>query len=314
MNYSLYKLSFKTGLHIGNSDGGPSLDDGGMTIKSDTLFSAICCEAAKNKTIDKIYEYFNKNILNISDALPYSDMELYLPKPILYIKNESKEEGDSSIKKALKAIEYIPLSLFERYLGGIKGGGIKPKEYKTSFGKMSVYTKVNKRDKAEPLPYHISSWSFKPNCGLYIILKYQDEKAKRLFSGLLINLGLSGIGGKHTSGLGKFHVKEETPPQKLLNLLMDKDAKYQMLLGTALPKDEELDEIVDKGWYKILRRGGFIKSESYSDRQLKKKSIYMLSSGSIILKRFDGNILDLSHKGKHPVWRNTNTLFVGVNI
>ena len=65
MNYSLYKLNFKTAVHIGNSDGGVSLDDGEMTIKSDTLFSALCCEAVKNKTIDKLYEYFNNGILKV---------------------------------------------------------------------------------------------------------------------------------------------------------------------------------------------------------------------------------------------------------
>lgn len=314
MSYSLFKLYFKTAVHIGSANGGSSLDDGEMIIRSDTLFGALCCEAAKNNAIDKLYGYFNGEILNTSDTLPFSADELYLPKPILYVERENKEDGDSSIKKELKAIEYIPLSLFEKYIEGLKGGRLNLEDYASDFGQMSVYTRVNKKDGTEPLPYHIGSWRFKPDSGLYIILKSKNEEAKALFCELLTNIGLSGIGGKKTSGLGKFNIEEAKIPSKLLVLLKDTKARHQMLLGTALPKDEELDYIVDNGWYKILRRGGFISSSTYSDRHLKKKTIYMLSAGSVLSKRFAGSIMDLSHKGNHPVWRCANTLFAGVNI
>ncbi|NLN47744.1 MAG: type III-A CRISPR-associated RAMP protein Csm4 [Clostridiales bacterium] len=314
MSYLIYKLKFKTAIHIGNSDGGASLGDGEMTIRSDTLIGALCCEAAKNKTIDKLYEYFSAGVITISDTLPYSNDELYLPKPILYMKRRNAGDGSPEIKKALKRIEYIPVNQFNKYMNDIKGGEINPADYEFSFGQISIYTKVNKKDNVEPMPYHIAAWKFKPDCGLYVILKYEEEEAKSLFIKLLRNLGLSGVGGKQTSGLGKFEISEYQMSESLLCFLNDVQAPYQMLLGTALPKDEKLNVIVENGWYKILRRGGFINSNTYSDRQLKKKTIYMLSAGSVLSKRFVGNVLDLSHSGSHPVWRCTNTLFAGVNI
>ena len=87
-----------------------------------------------------------------------------------------------------------------------------------------------------------------------------------------------------------------------------------MLIGTGLPSDKDLDNILEEGWYKLIRRGGFIRTTSYSDRQLKKKAIYMFSAGSVFAQRFAGEILDLSHKGNHPIWRCANSLFLGVDL
>ncbi len=98
MGYLLYKLEFTTGLHIGKDVSGPSLDDGRMTVHSDTLFSALCCEAVKSGNIERIYTYFAEGDLIISDTLPYKEEEYFLPKPIIHMEKH-RGEGNSSIKK-----------------------------------------------------------------------------------------------------------------------------------------------------------------------------------------------------------------------
>jgi CRISPR-associated protein Csm4 len=103
-------------------------------------------------------------------------------------------------------------------------------------------------------------------------------------------------------------------PTELLKLLKDEEAPYQMLLGTALPPDSELDEVLEDGWYSLVRRGGFIRSATYAPGQLKKRTIYMLAPGSCLRRRFKGGMFDLSDNGAHPVWRCGNSLFVGVNL
>ena len=70
MAYSLYRLKFTTGLHMGLDSGGPSLDDGRMAIHSDTLFSALCCELSNDTEIARLYDYFASGVLTVSDALP----------------------------------------------------------------------------------------------------------------------------------------------------------------------------------------------------------------------------------------------------
>ena len=132
MEYSLYKLSFTTALHIGKDTGAVSLESSRMAIHADTLFAALCCEAAGDERLAKLVEYFKEGTLTISDALPYAGDELFLPRPVLYTGNR-RREGDASLKKALKGLEYIPLSFFGEYLKGLTQTEVDPAKLKVSF-------------------------------------------------------------------------------------------------------------------------------------------------------------------------------------
>ncbi|HZK43633.1 MAG TPA: type III-A CRISPR-associated RAMP protein Csm4 [Syntrophomonadaceae bacterium] len=315
MGYYLYKLKFTTPLHIGKSSGGNSLDDGQMTIHADTIFAALCAEAVKIGKIEELYTLFNENVLTITDALPYKENEIYLPKPILYT-DKKKTVENSPNKKTLKNLDYIAINKFKDYLQFINQNDVNVDldDYTTNFGNISVNTRVAVNNEGSPLPYHVAAFRFNPACGLYIILQTSQTAALDLFNILLESLGLSGIGGKQSSGWGKFEVYPSLIPEELKELLDDKEAPYQMLLGTYLPKDEELDSALANAWYMLLRRGGFVRSETYAPGQLKKRTIYMLGAGSCLRRRIPGAIFDLSDNGNHPVWRSGKTLFVGVNI
>jgi CRISPR-associated protein Csm4 len=313
MEYSLYRLNFTTGLHIGKDTGGSSLDDGEMAIHADTIFAALCCEAARDDRLAQIVQYFTDGTLTISDALPYSGEEYYLPKPVLFL-GSNQREGNPRLKKDLKSLPYIPLSRFQQYLQNLNNPEINIDELRCDFGQLTTSTRVAIKGHTPPLPYHVASWKFAPGCGLYIIVRYKEEGALAVFSSLLSNLGLSGIGGKRSSGWGKFETCQCTVPKELMELIADHQGEYQMLLGTGLPLDAELDEILQHGWYTIIRRGGFVNSENYAAGQMKKRTIYMLGPGSCLRKRFQGGMFDLSDNGAHPVYRNGNTLFVGVNL
>jgi CRISPR-associated protein Csm4 len=313
MEYSLYRLNFTTCLHIGRDTGAVSLDSSRMAIHADTLFAALCCEAAGDERLGKLVEYFTEGTLAISDALPYAGDELFLPRPVLFTGNR-RREGDAVLKKALKGLEYIPLSLFGEYLRGLNQAEVEPDKLKACFGQQVVTTRVALKGKNPPLPYHLAAWRFATGCGLYIIACWEQEAAGQLLASLLTGLGLTGIGGKQSSGWGKFEVSRDSVPTELLKLLKDEEAPYQMLLGTALPPDSELDEVLEDGWYSLVRRGGFIRSATYSPGQLKKRTIYMLAPGSCLRRRFKGGMFDLSDNGAHPVWRCGNSLFVGVNL
>jgi CRISPR-associated protein Csm4 len=165
-----------------------------------------------------------------------------------------------------------------------------------------------------PLPYYVAGWKFAEDCGLYVILDSKIPAAEHLFESLLENLGWTGIGGKQSSGWGKFDFSKLDVPATLESLLNDNQAEYQMLLGTGLPVETELDSALQKGWYALVRRGGFIRSDKYAGRALKKRTIYMLAPGSCLGQRFQGGMFDLSNNGAHPVWRLGHTLFAGVNL
>ncbi|NMC26667.1 MAG: type III-A CRISPR-associated RAMP protein Csm4 [Syntrophomonadaceae bacterium] len=313
MDYSLYKLEFTTPLHIGRDTGGASLDNGQMAIHSDTVFSALCCEAARGGRLEELVSYFTEGVLVLSDALPYAGDELFFPKPILHTTNLLRE-GDSGLKKKLKDIDYIPLSGFDNYLENLATNNLDLDSLRHNFGQLNTLTRVAIRGNTAPLPYHVACWRFAKGCGLYVVVAYMGETARNLFEYLLARLGLSGVGGKRSSGWGKFSVQRDIMPQDLRSRLEDVSAPYQMLLGTALPVDSEIEEILQDGWYTVIRRGGFIDSDTYSAGQLKKKTTYMLGPGSCLRCRFQGGMHDVSDNGCHPVWRLANSLFVGVNI
>lgn len=313
MAYTLFRLRFSTGLHIGADHGGPSLDEGRYTIYSDTLFSALCCEGAKKGVVKLLYDCFASEQLTISDAMPFYKDEYYLPKPILFINNK-QNEGDSALKKKFKAIEFIPVSLLNEYLNGLSNYGLDPAELNRDFGMMVVDTKVSMKGLPHPMPYNVAYFRFSKDSGLYIIVKYENEEALALFEDTLYALGLVGVGGKQSAGLGKFQADRAAIPECLESLLTDVGAEYQMLLGVFLPTNDEMDIALKDGWYSVIRRGGYIRSDTYSQTYRKKRSVYALAPGSCIKSRLSGAILDLSEDGAHPVWRCCKTLYAGVRV
>jgi CRISPR-associated protein Csm4 len=204
--------------------------------------------------------------------------------------------------------------LFREYLQGLKGTQQDLNKMKCTFGRLITGTKVAMKGHNPPLPYHVASWRFLPGCGLYLLVRWASEEALDLFKELLSSLGLSGIGGKTSSGLGKFSAEISPCPAELMTFLEDGEAGYQMLLGTALPEDSELETALKGGWYTTIRRGGFVRSAAYAPGQLKKKTIYMLAPGSCLRQRFRGGIFDLADGGAHPILRLGKTLFMGVRV
>ena len=85
---------------------------------ADTIFSALCHEAAKEDEtgIGELVGWAEKGGLRISDVLPFIGETLYIPKPAVRIQVE--QEGDSVIKKQFKKLKYIPIDRVEAYLQG----------------------------------------------------------------------------------------------------------------------------------------------------------------------------------------------------
>ena len=120
MEYKIYKLRFKTGVHFGNG----LLNDSINIVKADTLFSALYLEALNIGKNDELYEMVNDNRLYISDAMPYVNEDIFLvPKPIIQVKTEKKQndidlENNSVIKKRVKNMKFLPITNLDDFLNG----------------------------------------------------------------------------------------------------------------------------------------------------------------------------------------------------
>lgn len=307
MNYHIYEFNFSSGVHFGIN----SLDDTDFTFESDRLFSALCIEALKmgNKQLDTLIEYVRTGKLLFSDAFPMVDGEYYLPKPMIKIKHE--DGGDSKAKKAFKKMKYIPLSIFDAYLRGEMTGNEAEKIKMPGHKVIKVSAAISGNDEADP--FRVGTHYFEENEALYIIVKTGSGEIKRFMEELIDGLSLIGIGGKRSSGLGKFEYYHKMPDKLMLDRLEAESDVYMSLSG-SLPRDEEIEKSMENAEYTVSKKSGFVSSTSYSESFMRKRDLYIFNSGSCFKNRFEGDIYDVSSQGSHPVYRYAKPLFMGVEI
>lgn len=305
MVYQLYKLEFLNNVHFGKN----SLNDAEISFSADTLFSALCIEALKSGELKKLYEITQKGELVISDAFPYQGKTYYLPKPCVRIER-TESRGNSSEKKKIKKMKYIPAEQMDSWLSG---NFVPDERYDLSrLGKKGVKVSVAVRGKEEPDPYRVKYFSFNEGNGLYFLAGGTEESLKFLEK-LMTSLSYSGLGGKRYAGMGRFDYRIAGIPENIQKRLQQKAARY-MLLSTALPDEEELPQVMQEADYQLVRRGGFVASETYSEQQMRKKDLYVFAAGSCFGKTFFGNIYDVSSGGKHAVYRYARGFFMGVDV
>jgi len=309
MDYFVYKMYFSTPVHIGNG----TLASSENTIMADTLFSALCCETGNQKDIDKmVYMAKNKEFI-FSDAMPFIGDELYIPKPMLVIKTEN--EGNSILKKAFKKLKYIPVSSIDTYIKG----NIDPLEQNQkmkSLGKYGTRTMSSSIDEekmktGDMLPFHVGIYHFTEESGLYFFAGFENDEQKQFFEKLFLSLSYTGIGGKRSSGFGKFDFCVEDIPPNIKNRIGVCKNQF-MTLSVSMAQQNELEKSLQNARYLLTKRSGFIFSETYAQTMRKKKDFYCFKSGSCFTNAFQGDVFDVSGNGNHKVYRYAIPLFMEV--
>lgn len=309
MEYKIYKLHFKTGVHFGKN----SLEKTTFTIGADTFFSAMCHEFLK-QGIDRL-EWFLKQAFDekfiISDALPFIDDTYYLPKPMLKIE-ENDERGNSTLKKAYKKLSYIPADLLQIYINGRLDVKAEEEKLRKNLGNSIIRVNADIRGEEQTKPYRVGTYYFKEKSGLYIVVGYEDEELLWDIEDCLSAMELSGIGGKRSAGLGRFELQMGTLSEEFYKRLVSNNGKKYMSLSGCLPKEDELESALENASYMLIKRSGFVSSEFYAKEHQRKKDIYILQSGSCFVNRFAGDIYDVSDGGNHKVYRYAKPLFLEV--
>ncbi len=303
MKYIMYRLKFPVGIHLG----GQALEESRYTIFADTLFSALYIEALKqcNDVAAKFLHKIQNNEILLSDAFPYIGQDNYLPKPLLRVE-VPEQEGNSVIKKAFKKLAYIPVNQMSTYLQGDFDAEREEKRFTEELGHSALKTSVAITGKPETEPYHVGIYYFNKNSGLYFIVALQNDEDEDMIYDLVDSLSFSGIGGKRSSGLGRFEIKE---CMELDSNCFEQHSNTYMSLSIGLPKENELEKCMDCAQYQLQKRSGFIFSSNYAPEQRKKKDMFMFSSGSCFPAKFEGDIYDVSGEGNHPVYRYAKPIF-----
>ena len=317
MSLRLYKLSFLAPVHFGKS----SLEDDGFSLHADTLFSALVVEALKKGGQDlceALVSMARDGHLRITDSFPFVNDAYFLPKPIIAMHSRgpktvlADEAEETSLKrKKMKTMKYILASEVGAFFDG-KFDPEKTEDKLRTVGEPQVYTKASVRTGAETLPWHLGVYKFRDNAGLYFAANGNND-ALKVLEDLLSGLGSSGIGGKRSAGMGRFKWErgECNAVKKCLEGTRDTDR--HMSLSVCLPQENEMVASLEDASYILLRRSGFVYSETYStDEPLRKNDLYVFDSGSVFKNKFEGGVYDVGNGGAHPVYRYAIPFFIGV--
>lgn len=327
MDYHIYKLSFTTPCRFGSTAG---LDKSDVICQADTFFSALANECVSFYGTDKLQilkQSVEKGQFLISDLLPYDEDGLFLPKPLWIVDKKNKQESLTGIKermegsKKLKKLQYIPIYDFENYIECMKTG----KNYINNDDKRTIIDeiyqkqlieKVNCRGE-ESLPYFMEQVHIKANCGLYFIAATAGSDDIELLDKLLQLLSYTGIGGKRSSGYGKFTYTKEVlkdnndgeDTSNLYYLLEKSPGQIYMSLSNIVPAQTEIDQLRE-GSYRLLPRSGFVTDGNYSTVPLKRNRYFAVMHGSCFKQPLAGTVLDVNDNGSHPVYRYGKGIYV----
>jgi len=308
MEYAVYKLYFNVGVHFGNG----TLADSEPIVHADTLFSALCHEAIKhggNDSLSKLVSLTQNDSLVFSDCMPYVSDELFIPKPLKSIVRE--DNGNSSSKKAFKKLTYISVGKLSDYLAGGLDPLIEVKKL-SELGKYSIKSQAAIRGLDESMPYSVGVFTFNEDNGLYFIVGFKESDNSYFVEELLQGLSYSGIGGKTSAGFGKFDFQISIIPKSLENRLNETASKTMMTISSSMATKVEIKEIIEGSNYLLVKRSGFVSSDTYSENPMKKRDFYLFKAGSCFTNSFKGDVFDVSAGGKHPVYRYAKPMLIGV--
>ncbi len=310
MDTTIVKLSFLAPVHFGAG----RLTDSAYTCDAATLFSAMYLEALHMGEADALLAAARQGEFELSDAFPFVGDTLYLPKPMVapgtFEQKTAGNAGDSRERKANKKLGYIPADRYADYMAGKFDAAAELARFKPGISSLQAKVNLERLDGPDAEPYFIGGFTFAPSAGLYFLVRGSFDLRP-----ILEQLSYSGIGGKRSSGYGRF-TYALAPGAKLDRALAAAPSTtgVSVLLSTATPAQDELDDYLLKGArYRLVRKGGFVQSATHSANPQKKRELCLFAAGSTFARRFEGDIFDVNATpGAHPVYRYARAFWMGV--
>lgn len=333
MKYYVLRLKFLTPVHFGTAENKKSGNQQSFNCCSDTFFSALATEAASLdvELCERFIAAAKNGSLLLSDLLPYyngREAELYVPVPCY--RREHADTLDFSLPFKDLCLQYEARREHEN-LAYIRASAVKafmhpladyaePAQEKHCFGWSGVQRRMDFRNGGSA--YYVSNYNFAAGAGLYCIVGLEDDSLLKPMFKIIELLGLGGIGGRRSSGFGKFVLRDKPTildaacsgdAGLLYKLLNYENAGVQMTLSALCPVAEQLDA-VKEGSFVLFRRSGFAynyKAGSYE----KRSNVYMIRAGACFAKRVDGQVLKLTAQGAgHTVYRYGKAMYMGLPV
>ena len=152
--YTVYRLTFKTQLHLGRAsgpaqEGSLGLEKTEIYIPADTLFSAICQTWATFYGTESLTEFLNRYTAEsgtlpfmLTSTFPYTDNVYFFPKPLILRESKSTpEKAKAEGKRKIKKLQFVSGNFFEYMVSG----------YLPEFSKDKPITITLKGEKVYPI-------------------------------------------------------------------------------------------------------------------------------------------------------------------
>lgn len=330
MGYYIYQLAFDSPVHFGDSAQGGGLERSSWEYTSDRLFSALCCELAQQgeqERLSVLVDMVRTGKFQISDLLPYQlgdreELELFLPMPYIHIGRQENykaldmEEARklSAMRKKIKKMSYCRISELAECCRCLRQGEVFYPKTQLALGESVIHERVNCRGE-QSLPYYVASNTFRQGAGLYLLAK-MPEAWEEFFANLLQSLGMSGIGGKRSSGYGAFHLVDDSlalvetadfyqDTQSLQEILTAKTGIY-MSISSLIPDSKDI-EALQSGMYRLDKSSGFTDG-------IKRNSVYNVKAGACLPHPVDGTLMRAGISEGHDILRYGKGMYVRLNL
>lgn len=346
METTVYRLTFKTQLHLGRATGAAQTGSLGLEktetyISADTLFSAICqtwttfYDTASLTDFLKPYTEETATLpFMLTSAFPYAHEVYLFPKPMTF---------QASLKKG-KRMKFVSDNIFRNIINGnlpdfdennlINNENVwvsadekeqlknvlmtseekeqlkKVKEDKLKLWTISTRPRVTiDRQTNESSIWHVETVQFSKKCGLWFAAKYDSDATKHKIETLLRVLGDCGIGGERSAGYGQF---EFTTAELEIPTAEERD--QFVTLSPICPKSStQLQQLLtDDVAYTLSPCIGWVSVPGSDDRR---KLINMFTEGSVLHASEErvGRLVDLKPDNyPHPVYRYGYAWQVGI--
>jgi len=318
VNLTLCRLCPTAPVHIGER--GIGMEETSEVIHSDSLFGALSCAWSTLHGDDELAALIGEFLKGeapfvISSGFPFISDLLLFPKPLATLAEIIGAKGPEEEKK-IKRAKFVSKDVFEWTLrgkrpadsdwefiyNGNKIAGIASASEMALIGKKSSKTVFWKREEAAHVVldrdnqsssiFRVGDISFSEGMGFYFLADFRDNGIISKFDGAMRLLGDEGIGGERSSGKGSFRFKRETveiSTENSSNSSSD-DSNTINSIGGSLAllslyhptKSEVKLGLLTRSSYQLITRRGWISSQG--SRTLRKKTVRMISEGSIIPK------------------------------
>ena len=339
-DYTVYRLRFKTQLHLGRATGAAQTGSLGLEktetyIPADTLFSAICQTWTTFYDTESLTEFLGQYKEDsetlpfmLTSAFPYADNVHLFPKPLTFRGNE--DYADDS-KKKIKKVRFISKAIFKDTVSGnshnfdkdnlINGENVWVSADEKEQLKKLIDEKLNiMRTSTRPRVtigaqsagseiWHVQTVQFNKNCGLWFAAKFDSDATKQKVETLLRVLGDNGIGGERNAGYGQFEFIEAE-----CKIPSAEDSTQFVTLSPICPKSSDQLENLLKGdfAYNLNPVTGWVGSPG---THKKRQKVNMFAEGSVLNSSNEpiGRLVDLKPKDyPHSVFRYGYAWQVGI--